>query len=458
MKKLIFIPLLLISIAVNAATYYVATDGDDGGVGTIGDPWLTFDYSFDQVSAGDTVYYRGGIYHTLVTQYKSDLDGTVADPICFFNYPGETPIIDGVNRVSPSGGMTFNNSSNIKIRGITIRNILQLEAEYTNSNGFSITYGNNITLDRCVAHNIGYRAFYFYDVDTLYVYNCDAYNVVDSLSVTPGNAGDGFIQTAGSQDTTEYAVYRGCRAWHVSDDGWDVHTDGYIELDACWAILCGGYEDYNYGNGFKLNLSISLERDMISRRVTRCIAVYNRGSGFTTNDANQTAIPLNIYNNISSYNGIYGGAGQGFAILSTNSSEEIELKRVFRNNTSYANITNVVHYGLGYTHSNNTWDTEVIVTDADFIGSLDSTSVVDGLLANRQSDGSRPIFTNLNLADGSDLIDAGVDVGLPYNGSEPDIGYNESDPPLPPPAVGYKLTGGDGKLITGGDGKRLIGR
>ena len=62
----------------------------------------------------------------------------------------------------------------------------------------------------------------------------------------------------------------------------------------------------------------------------------------------------------------------------------------------------------------------VTVTDADFV-SVDST----GLTSARQADGSLPDLDFLKLASTSDLINAGIDVGLPYEGDYPDIGAYE---------------------------------
>ena len=70
-----------------------------------------------------------------------------------------------------------------------------------------------------------------------------------------------------------------------------------------------------------------------------------------------------------------------------------------------------------YTHSNNSWDTGVELSDADFV-SLDAGD----LTAPRNPDGSLPFMDFLRLAAGSDLIDEGVDVGLEYNGDAPDLG------------------------------------
>jgi len=49
-----------------------------------------------------------------------------------------------------------------------------------------------------------------------------------------------------------------------------------------------------------------------------------------------------------------------------------------------------------------------------------------GVIGPRQKDGSLPNLKFLKLAKGSDLIDKGTDVGMPYNGMAPDIGAYES--------------------------------
>ena len=51
---------------------------------------------------------------------------------------------------------------------------------------------------------------------------------------------------------------------------------------------------------------------------------------------------------------------------------------------------------------------------------------VSQLLRPRKADGSLPDITFGHLASGSDLIDAGTYVGIPYQGSAPDLGYYES--------------------------------
>ena len=87
--------------SLSAATYFVApTGGSDRNPGTKGAPWATWQKAFNTVKNGDTVYFRGGTWYPTKTDIKltsattRGQKGTKERPICLFNYPGETPILD----------------------------------------------------------------------------------------------------------------------------------------------------------------------------------------------------------------------------------------------------------------------------------------------------------------------------------------------------------------------------
>jgi len=79
------------------AGYYVATNGTSGGDGSASQPWA-LSYALGgaggRIQAGDTVWVRGGTYYA---PFRSTLTGTASAPIVVRAYPGERPIIDGVN-------------------------------------------------------------------------------------------------------------------------------------------------------------------------------------------------------------------------------------------------------------------------------------------------------------------------------------------------------------------------
>jgi hypothetical protein len=74
----------------------------------------------------------------------------------------------------------------------------------------------------------------------------------------------------------------------------------------------------------------------------------------------------------------------------------------------------------------NSWMPPFVTTTADFL-SIDTA----GVRGPRKPDGTLPAVAFMHLADGSDLIDAGVNVGLPFTGSAPDLGCFESEGTTP---------------------------
>ncbi|MHC4713466.1 MAG: DNRLRE domain-containing protein [Planctomycetota bacterium] len=81
------------SIPVTASEIYVAPGGSDGGAGTIGDPFATLGHALSVVTAGTTIYLRGGTYYD--TEVSPTVSGTASDPIVIRAYAAETPVLDG---------------------------------------------------------------------------------------------------------------------------------------------------------------------------------------------------------------------------------------------------------------------------------------------------------------------------------------------------------------------------
>ena len=86
---------LLPTAFADAATYYVAADGDNTNPGTIAQPWATFAHGYQQLQAGDTLYLREG---THIQDYpgwgpSTAGDGTEQQPITIKSYPGEHAVI-----------------------------------------------------------------------------------------------------------------------------------------------------------------------------------------------------------------------------------------------------------------------------------------------------------------------------------------------------------------------------
>jgi parallel beta-helix repeat protein len=420
MKMLFLVFLIFISLIANSTTYYVAPWGDDDNSGTFEQPWATWGKAITTARAGDTVYFRGGIYYTTSNQAciapAYGHSGTRTAPICYFNYPGEVPILDGINCTTTTSGLSFQGASNIHLKGLHVRNFLQHESDNDYGSCISFSDGNNITIEQCVAYNAGMRGIYLHGCDTALILNCDAFNCSDSLSTGyEGGGGDGFLvwDSGVAADSINYIVLKGCRSWHNSDDGYDIETEGYIEVDSCWAwdngYLKGDGDGFKFG--FKDHGTVGL-----SRQLTNCLAVYNKLNGFDENSSAVQCMTSNVFNCTSYRNDQYG-----FSTCYDCLNPKINT---YKNNIAYNDGRSMPKPTGQMTDSYNSWNTPpgVTITDADFI-SVDST----GISEPRKADGSLPDLNFLKLAGTSDLIDAGMDVGLPYYGPAPDLGWSETN-------------------------------
>ena len=442
---------MAISSLVSATTYYVSPTGNNSNPGTITAPWATWGYAFNSSSVrpGDTVYFRGGVYrmttdnlaypYTAGEGYNVSRDGTIGNHIHFFAFPGENPILDCSN-VTPAsnhnrgiyGGSDVNY---IHFKGLTVRNVRQTSGSVSVI-GWGLS-GDNIIIENCTVHDCGGKGFFAAGHNIRYI-NCDAYDNTDPLDYDmPGNDGVGFTNVdVVNNDGSIY--YLNCRAWRNGDQGFSAISNGYLEFNGCWSFMNGSLE--GEGHGFKMG-EVGIPPNQppfgpLKRKYVNCVAAFNRANGWTTKDGDHEVHSMHIYNNIAYRNGHHLSESwppmqYGFAIWTTSSSDQEEMARIFRNNISFGNedgetyIDNSPAIAL-YTHSNNSWDSPVVVTDADFV-TVDTT----GITASRNDDGSFPdnnCYRNfLRIAPGSDLIDKGYDVGLSYSGSAPDLGAFESN-------------------------------
>jgi hypothetical protein len=434
-----------------AKNYYVAPSGNDNNSGTIDMPWGTWQKAFNTAQAGDTVYFRGGTWYPTthadggypITKIDPNSgfghNGTNSKPVCFFNYPGEIPILD-CNHANFSNtgniGLNINNATHIKFKGLTIRNVRMLTQD-DNCSGIEMTKCGNITLENMSIHDIGGAGYWLAGYDTLYLKNCDAYNCCDSLDpYAPGGDGDGYNITSGGADldTFRVAYITGCRAWHVSDDGFDISSTKQLYISHCWAFDNG----YLKGDATGFKFSYSNVLDTRKRVIDHSIAAYNSAAFSTCNlvDSYYGARFL-YYNNVSFECGTgFNTAPDAFNCTTGKAREVFQNNLIYDHAGTYYSLFTVCYscgksYNPYITLDHNNWTiseewpyykltTSFSVTDDDFM-SLDTAQ----LRFPRKSDGSLPDIDFMKPQEGSDLIDAGIDVGLSYEGTSPDIGAYE---------------------------------
>ena len=403
---------VLVALSVSAHTYYVATGGSDTNPGTFDSSYATIGKATGQAVAGDTIYVRGGTY--AVTTTISISRSGVAGNLCnLLAYPGERVLLD-------CSGMAINSSNRgIKLNG-SYWHIKGFDIYHAGDNGIIINGSNNIVEFCSFSENSDTGMQLAAGASYNQIINCDSYNNVDP---SQGNA-DGF---APKLDVGTGNYFYGCRSWQNSDDGWD----GYMRpsngvtttIENCWSFMNGylknGSVSSGNGNGFKMGGSDStnLEHNMILKN---CLSFDNHSKGFDQNN-NRGSMTLD---NCTSFRN-----SRNYSIILPLDSGKV------------ASLTNCVAlgafgtFGTFVVQTTDSWLPPFTVDTSDF-ASIDST----GVRGPRKPDGSLPDVAFMHLAPGSDLLNAGTDVGLPFTGSAPDLGAFQLNPPPAAKLVAFAAT------------------
>jgi len=405
--KALFIGLLLgLLWAPAAAQIYVSPQGDDLNSGTIGQPYKTITKAHSVAVAGDTIYLRGGTYDSLLTTITLSKSGTPTSRFHLIAYPGERPLLDFSLMAVNSSNRGVRVSGNYwTIKGIDIKG--------AGDNGMHVSSGYNIIEFCSFFENRDSGLQLSNGAASNQIINCDSYYNSD----TSYENADGF---AVKLDVGSGNVFIGCRSWQNADDGWD----GYLRpsdnisttYQNCWSFMNGYLKNGNTslpngdGNGFKLGGGDNGNADSLRHNalVENCLAFDNRVKGF---DQNNNRGSMTLYNCTAYRN------GTNFSLAAAVKSGET---------VTLANCVALGSTGSiwgGAVQLTNGWMPQFTVATDDFV-SIDTA----GVRGPRKPDGSLPDITFMHLAAGSDLINAGTDVGLPYNGTAPDLGAFETGP------------------------------
>jgi len=414
--RVLFVVLLIFSGSISfGRTYYLSPEGSDSNPGTVTQPFFTLNKVWTVIFAGDTVFLRGGTYNFNSTQYLINKKGTATNTIKIWAYPGEIPVITrntttGFKDIWQSG-ICFTGDY-FHWKGLEITGYTQLESKvYT---GFRVSDSNNNIIENINSHHNGHGFTLSGKSNGNLILNCDFYYNQDPLTDPKYEDADGLeicYIPAGMTNTI-----RGCRFWWNTDDGLDLwENDGTVLIDSCWSwnngFIPGTFTPAGNGNGFKLGITTINHGTKVLRTIKNCLAYNNRARGFDQNKALCSV----VLNNTTAYkNGTSGFVFDYGGILA-----------VVKNSISYQNEIAPSLNGSAITAANSFRDNEYMpspssISDSDFL-SLDGIQ----LEAPRKDDGSLPEIEFMHLAAGSVLIDAGVDVGLPFWGTAPDLGAFE---------------------------------
>jgi len=424
---------VLVSLAGYSQTnYYVSTTGDDEDDGSIGNPWATFQYAVDNVSAGDTVNFRGGTYYT--TNYTTinpedshGATGTSSGIITYRSYPGEWAIFncEQHSAIQYNKFLEILYAEYIHLKDFEIKNV------YGSGTGvdaaINTSWSRNLEFHNLKIHDISTgRGFYIgggawqshYEdgdtgtepfwsgyLDSTKIINCDIYNLCDTLT-GGGNADGGFITHYRGNEVT----IRGTRVWNYSDDGFDLHTtNGAIyNVDSCW-IWPNNYSssvgDMEW-NGFKISPNL-YDIDTINTLVATNNIVVGGEIGFYE---------------LGTYFGTYGKYFNNFMYLNgIHFANMGDAGTVLRNNVTHkaatygsGNVRREVNIAGDATETNNTWDYDA---DYPYYTYTDTVTVVDTsflsldpneLITARKTGGWLPDINFGKLRHSSDLIGMGI--------------------------------------------------
>jgi hypothetical protein len=241
---------------------YIAPDGSDQtGNGTKENPWFNLQYAIDHAVAGDHIVCRGGVYKPTMKKdgkkytVRISTSGTADKPIVIRSYEDERPVFDfeqqlidqsvGDRGILITGNywwlfglhITHAADNGIKLEGSHNR-IERCEFSYNLDTGLQLGFGHKFSDSfPGISENDGTYCAYNDVIDCDSHHNCD-------YDANYGSDADGFACKMHNGKGNRFIR---CRAWHNSDDAWDLYeTDYDVILAECWAWDSGKAEDHQW--------------------------------------------------------------------------------------------------------------------------------------------------------------------------------------------------------------------
>jgi hypothetical protein len=452
---------------VTGRVFYVAggdpqaSDENDGASpeyrGGKSGPWRTIRHASAVLEAGDTVYLRGGVYDEAGIRFAHS--GEPDAPIVLAAYPGEQAIMDGSQTQNRSSGIEIANGSGHYIfQGLVIRAMPRSGIATMSDTG---QFYRDITIRDCVLYGNGLSGIRLMAVDGFRVENVEAYEnafygleigASDNGALSPANglvANSSFHDHVG-EEGHGMAINQGhdirvsrSQAYHNRIHGFDV-SDWPKRGDLSYQIT---FEDnFSFDNGVA-GFSINSDSHHVTYR--RNIA-WRNGADWAGHGASSGFLcyegcwHVEYAHNVSVGN---TDAGFWFTDQFGSYSQPGDSLLIFRNNITYDNgRPGSSQAGLALVVEGDPWAVQFDNNDWGGAPGLDNLVVAIHVVGEQGElytvqvihDGDLgagtlsedPQFVDLaggdfHLRAASPLVNAGMDLGLPFCGAAPEMGAYE---------------------------------
>jgi len=365
---------------VYATTYFVATSGNDSNPGTSGAPFLTIQKCVDTVVAGDTCTVANGTYRDTdgngIVVYARSSSGTASAPITIksTNPWGAVIVLPGIDSINAG---------------------FYIGQSYYIIEGFDITGGTGTGL------NASNTAIVFGGTGNIARKN-KIHHIGRSVCSNSAFSASGIFLTGANS---------------VTIDQNQIYSVGRLKNgeNGCSTTI------YHHDHGIYIKGGSNV---VISRNV-----LYDDNRGWPIHVFGSTVNQLFIFNNTLSDNNSTTLISGQILLCSTITNA------IIRNNISYKATTGMINY-YSLTATN-------VVVDHNLSDTAVATGSYSGVSIGSNLTGISPGFMdtatrNYQLTVGSAAVDAGMNVGLWFTGSAPDIGALElgegttSPAPSPP--------------------------
>jgi hypothetical protein len=399
LKAMIVIALLVLFLpSVNAETFYISTTGSDGNNGSISSPWHTISYAWGHSGGGDTVFVREGTYteNEIWLHMNRQGNGIENQFWTLKSYPGESAVFTNANIIIED--------SYVRIEGLVFRGDIR-----GNSVIKAVTWSDVIHEHIEILDNkfIGPQKY-------------PPLNFIGNNSVIQGNTVDitnsqshGMYIMHGSNNVVRNNYVKGMYKYgiHIYDEE-KYQSEGHVSIKNLLVennTVVGS--QISSGIIISAGESTSLGIKIDSIIVRNNIVINNNDDGITIRYYGSVR-NVDIINNT-----VYGNGEYGIRISAYDVDDVMIKNNIFSSNSKdQINVSSSLN-NLVVSH-NLYWQPSSVGS-----GAVDDYAVYQD-----------PLFVDVEGGDfhlraGSPAIDAGVDVGLHYNGAAPDLGafeYNMS--------------------------------